>query len=566
MKVMTNADTLSTLENLPLEDYLRSYRWAEVWRAVRELRFDPAVPCHRGLAIKAMLLAGWWQEMDEARQILARHTPNGLDALTHFALSYTALCLGAMQRYAQLQRVAPVKRPVWMQHWLDIEQLGRSAQTAQQLKKLRTTLAKSPAVTPPDYLFVALLQSATHPLANSAALAKWLQSLPDTMRRTSVLMACLDTFVGHPCDAREIPLADMPAQLLYWHAKQLKKEGKVLNALPALDALARSLFIDLVGILSWLTLSISCPQGYAAHGDRVQFAINLVPNSLAIQGTVAGYALISVWIRGDYEVAHAIVKRYHPYLKLPKTSLVSNTQIFFAYAGKLCLHWQANPSLYQRHTGASNSAPSQALVAVGESHSMTLANLYFDWLSHPVKGLTAFVMGAKMHHLADKNQPHYQGECVRLHLEALKHKPVHLLMTIGEIDCRPDEGLWPLHRQRGLALDELIERTVDGYIDFLQRNLHGHQLVTITIQGIPAPGYAFEDDKDPGDIPGFVAMIRAVNDCLRAKALAAGYSFLDVYAATVRDDGRGNGRWHLDGYHLSPAFYSQAQDSLISPN
>ena len=58
-------------------------------------------------------------------------------------------------------------------------------------------------------------------------------------------------------------------------------------------------------------------------------------------------------------------------------------------------------------------------------------------------------------------------------------------------------------------------------------------------------------------------MIRAVNDCLRVKALAAGFNFLDVHAATVGADGRGNGRWHLDGYHLSPAFYRQAREWLL---
>lgn len=136
----------------------------------------------------------------------------------------------------------------------------------------------------------------------------------------------------------------------------------------------------------------------------------------------------------------------------------------------------------------------------------------------------------------------------------------------AERKSRPDEGLWPLHRKTGQPLDALIERTVGDYIDFLQRTLVDHQLLSITIQGIPAPGYAFEDDKDPGDIPGFVAMIRAVNDCLRAKTLAAGFNFLDVHAATVGADGRGNGRWHLDGYHLSPAFYRQAQDWLRLPN
>ncbi len=565
MQHEVSAVAMSSPAASAFEHDLLAYRRAALWQRVRGL--SPSVEAVQmpGLALKAMLLAGWWQDLDAARHILGRYTPPKLDALSHFALSYTALCLGDLPRFQDLQRSLPPTQPRWMRHWLEIERLGRSLQARKQLQAANALLAQHRKAAPPDYLLVALLQSATHPLADKSALAHWLSTLPPAARQASPLVGALEICLGQPSERRAAPLAEMHPAVLYWHAHRLKKEGAVLDALPAFDQLARTGFIDLVGLRSWLTLSISMPQGLAAHGERAQFAINLVPDSLPIQGTVAGYAMISAWNRGDYQQAHAIVQRFHPYLKLPKTDLVRNTQIFFAYAGKLCLHWQAHPQLYQRPTGPSHPAPLPALVAVGESHSMTLANLYFPWQVGTVKGLTAFVMGAKMHHLGD-TAAHYQGECVRLHLEGLKTKPVHLLMTIGEIDCRPDEGLWPLHRKTGQPLDALIERTVSGYIDFLQRTLVGHQLASITVQGIPAPGYAFEEDKDPGDIPGFVAMIRAVNDCLRAKSLAAGFNFLDVHAATVGADGRGNGRWHLDGYHLSPAFYRQAQDWLRLPN
>ncbi len=405
---------------------LQTYRWDELWQTVRHLQPQPGTQHTPALALKAMLLAGWWQDLDAARHILGRCTPPKPDALSHFALSYTALCLGDLPRFQDLQRTRPLAQPRWMQHWLEIEKLGRSLQARKQLQAATALLAQQREAAPPDYLLVALLQSATHPLADKSALAHWLSTLPPAARQASPLVSALEICLGEPSERRAAPLAEMHPAVLYWHAHRLKKEGAVLEALPAFDQLARTGFIDLVGLRSWLTLSISMPQGLAAHGERAQFAINLVPDSLPIQGTVAGYAMISAWNRGDYQQAHAIVQRFHPYLKLPKTDLVRNTQIFFAYAGKLCLHWQANPQLYQRPTGPSHPAPLQALVAVGESHSMTLANLYFPWQAGAVKGLTAFVMGAKMHHLAD-TAPHYQGACVCLHLEALKAKPVHLL-------------------------------------------------------------------------------------------------------------------------------------------
>lgn len=42
---------------------LQTYRWPELWQAVRHLQPEPYTQGMPVLAIKAMLLAGWWQEV-----------------------------------------------------------------------------------------------------------------------------------------------------------------------------------------------------------------------------------------------------------------------------------------------------------------------------------------------------------------------------------------------------------------------------------------------------------------------------------------------------------------------
>jgi len=60
-------------------------------------------------------------------------------------------------------------------------------------------------------------------------------------------------------------------------------------------------------------------------------------------------------------------------------------------------------------------------------------------------------------------------------------------------------------------------------------------------------------------------MIAEVNRQLKEGVLARGWHFLDVYAATVGEDGTGNAQWHLDGWHLQPMFYTQADRWLVKP-
>jgi hypothetical protein len=141
------------------------------------------------------------------------------------------------------------------------------------------------------------------------------------------------------------------------------------------------------------------------------------------------------------------------------------------------------------------------------------------------------------------------------------------MFTIGEIDTRPDEGIWQVHLKKEKPVDEIINDTVGGYIEFLYENLKDKDLSSITIQGIPAPAYELTGDKDPKDEKGFLEMIKKVNDKLKELTLQKDWNFLDVYSATVGEDGKSNKKWHIDGYHLSPVFYpSEADKWLVKPH
>jgi len=104
----------------------------------------------------------------------------------------------------------------------------------------------------------------------------------------------------------------------------------------------------------------------------------------------------------------------------------------------------------------------------------------------------------------------------------------------------------------------LVIETVDGYVGWLAAQLSGRAFKSITIQGVPAPGYPLKNKIHLGEEEKFLLMIRLVNEKLKRSVNAQGWYFLDVYDATVNKHGLGNAIWHLDGWHIKPEFYQQA--------
>lgn len=273
---------------------------------------------------------------------------------------------------------------------------------------------------------------------------------------------------------------------------------------------------------------------------------------------IASVALTVCWIEGLYSEARVIADQYIATLNSTSPSrLTHSARAFFIYILKLLEYKTANPDIYSIND---NNA---RLVVLGDSHCLSPANAVFEWFDTQVTATSRITTGIKMYHLANSVKKK-SFSYLSFHLNAIDPAS-HLLFAIGEIDCRPDEGIWKVFRKNGGLLTEIIAHTVDGYLDWIATQLEDKEFASVTLQGIPAPGYALSGEHDPGDKDSFCRMIGEVNSRLKTGAILNGWNFLDVYAATVGIDGASHGKWHLDGYHLQPAFYANAAQWLISP-
>ena len=132
-----------------------------------------------------------------------------------------------------------------------------------------------------------------------------------------------------------------------------------------------------------------------------------------------------------------------------------------------------------------------------------------------------------------------------------------VLLLIGEIDCRPDEGIikaWK--KSQGTTLEEIAKATAVPYILYVARIAakFGHQMM---VGGIPATNIQL--DLLPTETAGLlVKLIGLFNAALKDQALAAHMDFLDVYALTDRGDGAASGEWHIDNFHLLPSAITEA--------
>lgn len=304
---------------------------------------------------------------------------------------------------------------------------------------------------------------------------------------------------------------------------------------------------DLALINQLLTARISSGSDWPGIAAELAHYGTYKPDDSRYQGLIASYAMIYAWLNDATPAMMAIAERHEQFELLPDIDADRAMRVFYRYLRLLASVALAAPPPWPGATGVLN--------VLGESHCLSPANAIFPWHGELRKARSRFVMGIQMHHLAQAGENIYKQR-VLSHLQAITKGP--LLLAIGEIDCRPIEGMWRAAMRSGVALDSLVASTVGGYFAFLDQALGQRAWPSITLQGVPAPGYDLTDSRDPGDTQGFIEMIRKVNALLQAGARQRSWHFLDVHAATSSTDGLGNGEWHLDRYHLSPVFYQHA--------
>lgn len=535
-------------------ELLKSYCWNELYNLVKDTEYDPQIPIVKQykLAIKIMLLSTWWGDNENIFEILKKYPIIINDPMIHFCVTNAYMYSGDIKKGLYYKSKSPKNQSNWMKIFIELELLGRSLKDEQQIKLL---ISSSSSRIDNAYI-TAILHSLEHNKCNLIYLKEYLKKVDFSNNSSSLFKAILikTDFLDY-----KKYLQSNDSIVLSICVEKLLKDCLLRDALIILDKLVQLGFVNMTILDIWLKLSMTLKEGKEYFFNRYEFAMSIVPNTLFAQGTISCYAMIESWIRKDYEKAYYIASKFHEYKDRPNKK-IRNYQIFYIYTINLCIQWQDNKEYYEYH----NKKNLSDLLVFGESHSMSSANICFNLNDKYKIAITKFIMGIKMYHLAKPDT----NDQVKLLLERFKEilPNTDIMFTIGEIDTRPDEGIWQVHLKKQKDLDEIILDTVGGYLNFLYENLKDINLSSVTIQGIPAPNYELKDDKDPKDEIGFLNMIKKVNEKLKELTLQKGWNFLDVYGATVGEDLKSNKKWHIDGYHLSPVFYPiEADKWLIKP-
>lgn len=513
----------------------------------------------RGLGFQAMVMADHYRSPHEAQAVLQEWQSSAGDPYALFASTYARLALGEAQAVPigiqELQKIS--QRPLYLGQWLLIEHAGRARQFAQQAELV--SLALKQETRAKDWIFHAVLRSIDQDNPDLMPLRKLLTKVKDDSPLLHLLrwrvaedMPIVERITKLENLARHNPqIAPIRVQLaaLYFNV------GQGRNALATLDHVAELDALDAGMIGRRLALAMMLPDTIGTTEQKLMQIMQQVPQTVRQCGIVASYLLVLYWLTGRLVEAYETVKEHYPFTQLEDCDNDRPARVFFNYVVSLCVHWQENQRLYQ-----GSGLP---LTVIGESHSLSPHLTKYPLQGTNYRTQAAFVMGCKMFHLGSKFRTVYQ-EAVEAHLADIEPASA-IMFAIGEIDCRPEEGIWPAAQKSNKRVLEIANKTVDGYLTFVAAKIAKYRFSKVIIQGVAAPGYELTGKRDPGDKPKFLGMIKAVNERLKAGSLAFGWQFLDIYSATADENGLGNRRWHLDGWHLKPSFYQQADRWLVKP-
>jgi len=221
----------------------------------------------------------------------------------------------------------------------------------------------------------------------------------------------------------------------------------------------------------------------------------------------------------------------------------------------LLLSWQErHPELFALQT---QNVIEKPLYVIGESHALSLHGLRLAYRGQIHRAQALWIEGCKQWHLGQQETNHFQQQFEALISTIAPHQAV--LVCVGEIDCRFDEGIfkvWQADPSRPLS--DLIADTIAAFVAYVARLQAQYQLV-VTLCGVPAVNHPQLDELEPDTVASFLSMLDQFNRQLCAAAQNVGLGFLDVFALTNSTNiGKADGGWHLDRIHLRPDAYVAA--------
>ena len=307
-------------------------------------------------------------------------------------------------------------------------------------------------------------------------------------------------------------------------------------------------------------VSIAFRQQKLNEIEAVVASLKMDALTLESRCTILIYRLVNFWIQGDLEAVDLLLQESSSDLKkLAKTSQSASRFILpFAIFVAHLLRFRKTviPALF-----LDGKSDNKILYAVGDSHCLSLANTYFDSSGGRYRVQAALNPGCKAFHLGSEKMNVYKAGLERI-VDQLPPK-ANLILMVGEIDCRRDEGILIFAEKTGENPEHIAQQVVEKYLRYLVVMLSGRG-IHLSICGVPAPCAPMQDEQSGHRFELQKNVISAFNQALRKECVTNHFGFLDVHAITSSKDGSANGKFHLDRIHLAPHFLVAAASGTLS--
>lgn len=205
----------------------------------------------------------------------------------------------------------------------------------------------------------------------------------------------------------------------------------------------------------------------------------------------------------------------------------------------------------------------ERLYVIGDSHTLTAHGLSVKIFNKVLQCEGNWIPGCKQWHLGQINFNIFKSKFESISKSIPEHS--YILLTIGEIDCRNDEGIVKaLLKYKDKTIGDLTLETASAFINYVKK-IASNKDHKIIISAIPAPfiiDYSINSTYTKQS-----EIIKYLNLNLKILCLKNDLIFLDIYSLTNFQNDVANGYWHIDNYHLKPSAIQEAFNKhLILPN
>lgn len=302
------------------------------------------------------------------------------------------------------------------------------------------------------------------------------------------------------------------------------------------------LYINLASVLLY-------KEGVAKWRETLLSTLTQPGLSAAEKADLKNSIIIANWLSGygacDRAAIEEVKQLAEPFPDYPNFKDINS---YNGFLRELFLWYENNPEQV--------IATGKKLYFIGDSHSLTLANKNITIGKELYKCDVGFIKGCKIWDLVKDGDNKFKYAFER-EINSLPDG-AKLVLSIGEIDCRYDVGLFMRHKKYETDLHTETNFLLDGYFAKLNE-IKKRKNITIILSGIPAPHSDMVNKKiHHSHKDKFVGFIRYFNEQLRLRTKKSNITLADNYLLTANIGGVADNSNHLDWYHIKPDIFRQA--------